>query len=603
MSFARPGLNFFAAPQPGEPQPVPQSYRHWHLTIAGRIATLAMDVQPDAGIFDGYELKLNSYDIGVDMELAHAVRHIRFSQPEVSCVVITSQLDGVFCAGANIGMLACVDHAHKINFCKFTNETRLEMEEASNSSGIKFLAAINGACSGGGYELALACDYIVLIDDRSTAVSLPEVPLLGVLPGTGGLTRLTDKRGVRRDLVDVFATRSEGCRGDEALRWGLVDELVPRSTFDEVVAARAGELARGGRSAQDGQPTSEPVQLPELAPNIVGRNVSLEFVALAALPDKGLAEVLISASDSPHWLLQTALELDAVLCHLRFNEPELGTLVISTAGGPAEAAALRACDRSLTSPANHVELETALLWARTLRRLDLMQRSLFATIEPDSCCVGVLAELALAADRTYMLEGAFVDARPPDSVGLSAKALAATALAAPASGKATASTQASGKATASTQAAIWLTEANLGALTMSNGISRLQSRLWGNPDRFKAAQAAAATGTKIGTEPGTKLNTAAAAELGLVTATPDDLDWDDELRLAIEERASFSGDALTGLEANQRFCGPETMATKIFGRLSAWQNWIFSRPNATGPNGALQRYGSGARPEYDPQRT
>ncbi len=569
MSLTGPVLDFFGDKQP---------YQHWHLDVDAPVATLSLAVKPDGGFFDSHELKLNSYDIGVYVELADAVRRIRFCHADVRCVVITSKLEGVFCAGANIGMLASVDHAHKVNFCKYTNEVLLELEDASANSGIKFLAAVNGACSGGGYELALACDHIVLIDDRSTAVSMPEVPLLGVLPGTGGLTRLTDKRHVRRDLVDVFATRSEGCRGKEALAWGLVDELAVPSKFDEVVAQRASALAAGGEPRlSDGeaaaQSASEAIVLPELdRGDTASRNVSLEFVSLTALPEKSVAELHVSASDSPHWLLQAALELDAVLCHLRFNEPELGTLVISTSAGDGahDPATWQAWDRSITSPANHAELEMALLWARTLRRLDLMPRSIIATIEPQSCCVGVLTELALAADRTYMLDGMLEDA-PADS----------------------ASSDSSPNDPPSNQVAqICLTQANLGSLAMSNGISRLQSRFWGNDDGLAAAQ----------TTVGEALIASDAAELGLVTAIPDDLDWDDELRLAIEERASFSGDALTGLEANSRFCGPETMATKIFGRLSAWQNWIFARPNAAGPNGALQRYGTGARPEYSPER-
>lgn len=598
-----------------------------------------MDVAPDGGVFDGYELKLNSYDIGVDIELADAIRLIRFGHPEVSCVVITGGVDGVFCAGANIGMLASVDHTHKINFCKFTNETRLEIEDASANSGIRFLAAVDGACSGGGYELALACDHIMLIDDRSTAVSLPEVPLLGVLPGTGGLTRLTDKRGVRRDLADVFTTRSEGSRGAEALRWGLVDELAPRSTFEAAVLDRASALAQLARSEVPRRSGSEPVVLPEFSPVFTGGNgdhhsssephssnnsephsnssVSLEFVTLACLPSKCSAELVVRASDEPHWLLQTASELDAVLCHLRFNEPELTTLVIGTCG---DAAALRAWDAVLTNPRNHAERETALLWARTLRRLDLTSRSVFTTVEPGSCCVGVLAELALAADRTYMLDGAFEDPRMADAVGVTARGLAAQELTAQSvttqelTAQSVTSQRPEGAgdtAIGDTTAFLQLTQTNLGAMPMSNGISRLESRLWGNPTTLAAAQATARPDTRT-TEPDTKtttqmapgreLDAAAAAELGLVTSTPDELDWDDELRLAVEERAAFSGDALTALEANHRFCGPETMATKIFGRLSAWQNWIFSRPNAAGPNGALKRYGTGTRPDYDQHR-
>ncbi len=542
-------------------------WRHWTLRVDGSIATLLMYVQPDGGIFDGAELKLNSYDMGVELEFADAVRRIRFEHPEVGCVVIGSGYEGVFCAGANIRALAAATHAHKVNLCKFTNETRLELEEASAGSGLRFLAAVGGACSGGGYELALATDHILLVDDRNTAVSLPEVPLLGVLPGTGGLTRLTDKRHVRRDRADVFATRAEGLRGGVALEWGLVDELAPRTSFDEAVNARAAALTEHSRAvgafASDEPAVLEPL---DISPTPDGSVIG-EFVAMAPDRDRACAEVLISASAHPRWPLRAARELDALLCHLRFNEPELGTVVLLTDGSHAS---VTAHDRALREPANHAERETALLWRRTLSRLDLTARTLIAAVEPGSCFAGVLAEVALAADRTYLLDGEFVDERPDDAVGMAVRALRG-----PQSADAVLPTLA-------------MTEISLGSMPMANGLTRLQSRLWGDDAAIAAARDTV----------GSALDAQAAAEAGLATATPDDLDWDDDLRLAVEERAAFSPDALTAMEANHRFCGPETMATKIFGRLSAWQNWIFIRPNATGPDGALTRYGTGTRPSY-----
>ena len=560
VSIERPDvfLDFFGDHRP---------WRHWELHVDGPVATLTMQVQPDGGIFEGCELKLNSYDMGVELEFADAVRRIRFEHPQVGCVVIASGYDGVFCAGANIGSLAAATHAHKVNLCKFTNETRLELEEASAHSGLRFLAAVGGACSGGGYELALAADHILLVDDRSTAVSLPEVPLLGVLPGTGGLTRLTDKRHVRRDRADVFATKAEGMRGEPALDWGLVDELAPRTGFAEAVRQRAAALAADSRSAGSSA-RDEPVLLTPLgiSPAADGSIVG-EFVTMAPDRERNCAEVLISASASAEWPLRAARELDALLCHLRFNETQLGTIVLLTDGHPADVVAH---DRALSEPANHAERETALLWRRTLSRLDLTARTLIAAIEPGSCFAGVLAELALAADRTYILDGEFVDERPPDAVGSGVGELRGDP------------TGAAGAAT------LQLTELSLGAMPMANGLSRLESRLWG--DEAAIAEARSCVGVP--------LDAAAAADAGLATATPDDLDWDDDLRLAVEERAAFSPDALTAMEANHRFCGPETMATKIFGRLSAWQNWIFIRPNATGPDGALTRYGSGTRPSY-----
>ncbi|MEM7276211.1 MAG: 2,3-epoxybenzoyl-CoA dihydrolase [Actinomycetota bacterium] len=540
-----------AAAAPVTFQREPGSYRHWRLSVEPPLARLSMAVDPEGGLLGDYELKLNSYDIGVDIELADIVRRLRFEHPEVRCVVLDSGISGVFCAGANIRMLAAADHGHKVNFCKFTNETRLEMEEASANSGLRFLAAVNGACSGGGYELAMACDHILLIDDRSSSVSLPEVPLLGVLPGTGGLTRLTDKRHVRRDHADVFATRAEGIQGAEAVRWRLVDEIAPPSTFDEAVTARALALAE----TSDRDVAASPVTLEPLDPVVEADRLTYRHVT-ATLDRAGRSvAVEIRADAAPSWPLRCARELDDLLCHLRFNEPLLGTMTLTTVGDPAD---VLVHDPALAEPDGHAERETALLWARVLSRLDLTARSLIATIAPGSCFVGILAEVALATDRTFMLDGIFEDDDDPLP-----------------------------------PAEIQLTAVNAGPMPMANGLTRLRSRLWGHDDLIEAAEARL----------GERLDAAAAAELELVTSTPDDLDWDDEVRLAIEERASFSADALTGMEANHRFCGPETMATKIFSRLSAWQNWIFIRPNASGPDGALRRYGTGSRPEFDHRRT
>ncbi len=534
----------------------PHEYRHWALTFDESIAHLSMKVDIEGGLLGDYELKLNSYDIGVDIELADAVRRIRFEHPEVRCVVVDSAIEGVFCAGANIRMLAAATHAHKVNFCKFTNETRLEIEEASAESGVRFLAAINGACSGGGYELAMACDHLLLIDDRASAVSLPEVPLLGVLPGTGGLTRLTDKRHVRRDHADVFATKSEGVQGADAVSWNLVDEVAPPSTFIDAVNTRATALA--GTSDRDA--AAEPVILTPLDRTITDDEgdataITYEFVSAALDRSAATAAITVTASDAAHWPLATARELDDLLCHLRFNEPLLGTITLHTRG---DAADVIAHDEALTNPVGHAQRETSLLWKRVLSRLDLSARTLFAIVDPGSCFVGVLAELALAADRSYMLDGIFEDDEDPLPA-----------------------------------AEINLTSISSGPMPMANGLTRLQSRFWGNADALDVARGA--IGSSIVAEK--------ALELGLVTFAPDDLDWDDEVRLAIEERASYSPDALTGMEANHRFAGPETMATKIFSRLSAWQNWIFIRPNASGPDGALRKYGSGSRPTYDRNRT
>ena len=526
----------------------PNDFRHWNLQIAGDVATFQLEVDPAASAFGDYELKLNSYDIGVDIELANAIRHIRFQNPEVKCVVITSALEGTFCAGANIGMLAEANHSHKVNFCKYTNETRLEIEEASQHSGIRFLAAVNGACSGGGYELALACDHIILVDDRSTAVSLPEVPLLGVLPGTGGLTRLTDKRHIRRDRADVFATKAEGAVGREALDWGLVDELAAPTNFVEAVAERAQAL-----TATSSRLAGDPVPLSPLEISISDNSIAYRWVNLTIFDH--YAELNVSVTSDSDWLLQTARELDDVLCRLRFDFPRIGTLVLRTEGRLDDV--LRS-DPELHSPNEHAQLETLLLWKRCLSRMDMTSKTLVAAIEPGSCFAGILLELAFAADRTYILDGQFEEEDNPLP-----------------------------------PAVIQLTATNFGAVPMWNGLSRVESRLWG--DETGIATAADFVDRE--------LDASQAAQLGLVTATPDDLDWGEELRLFIEERSSFSPDALTAMEANHRFCGPETMATKIFARLSAWQNWIFARANASGPKGALQRYGSGSRPDFDNQRT
>ena len=525
----------------------PDKFRHWVFSIDGEIATLTLTVDPAAAIFGTYELKLNSYDIGVDIELANAIRHIRLTHPNVKCVVITSGLEGTFCAGANIRMLAAADHSHKINFCKYTNETRLEIEEASALSGIKFLAAINGACSGGGYELALACDHILLVDDKSTSVSLPEVPLLGVLPGTGGLTRLTDKRHIRRDRADIFAAKAEGISGQEALDWGLVDELATPTNFDETVAHRASELA-----ASTVRVEAEPVHLSPIEVQITEDRIDYRWVKVTLFASHAELKVFVDAD--PEWLLRTALELDDVLCRLRFDYPDIGTLILRTEGSIDHATQM---DSGLFDSTTNGIAEIQLLWKKCLTRLDLTAKTLVAAIEPGSCFVGILFELALAADRIFMLDGRFEDHDSPLPA-----------------------------------ASILLTYTNFGVMPMWNNLSRLNSRFWGDQEALEALSYSNAS-----------ILADQAAQLGLVSVTPDDLDWDDELRLFIEERSSFSADALTAMEANLRFSGPETMATKIFARLSAWQNWVFTRSNASGPLGALQRYGSGSRPEFDNRRT
>ncbi len=536
----------------------PDRYRHWKLSFDGAIATLSMDVQEDAGLSPDYRLKLNSYDLGVDIELADAVQRIRFEHPEVHAVVITSLKERIFCAGANIFMLRGSSHAWKVNFCKFTNETRLAIEDASAHSGLKFVAALNGICAGGGYELALACDEILLVDDGNSAVSLPETPLLAVLPGTGGLTRVVDKRKVRRDLADVFGTVAEGVKGRRAVEWRLVDAVYPTSQFKERVAKRAAELA-----ATSDRPAGGPgIRLSPLAPAVTGDTVEYSRVSLDIDRARRVATLTVKAPDTPQpttpeeilqagdafWPLRAFRELDAALLHLRIDEPLIGTVVVRTDG---DAAAVLAVDQTLLAHADHwLVREIVHFMKRTLKRMDLTARSFFALIEPGSCFAGSLFELALAADRSYMLD----DPERPNAIALSGM--------------------------------------NGGPLRMSNGLTRLETRFLGMPERVAELLGEA--------EP---FDPAAALDAGLVSFAPDELDWDDEVRLAIEARAALSPDALTGMEANLRFAGPETMETKIFARLTAWQNWIFQRPNAVGEKGALTAYGSQARPEFDFNRT
>ncbi len=541
----------------------PDRYRHWVLSIDAPNATLRLDVTPDAGLRDDYELKLNSYDLSVDIELADAVQRLRFEHPEVRAVVVTGGLDKVFCAGANIQMLAGSTHGHKVNFCKFTNETRLGIEDATAHSGQVWIAAVNGTAAGGGYELALACDEIVLVDDRTSAVSLPEVPMLAVLPGTGGLTRLVDKRHVRRDLADVFATRTEGVKGSQALEWGLVDALAARSAFDDVVRERA--RARATDSARPADATA--IALAPLDPTVDDDSIGYTHVTVRIDRELGVADLTVRApavtvttpdelvsAGSAAWLIAAARELDDAVLRLRFNEPDIGTWVLGTTG---EGASVEAAEDVLAAHADHwLVNEVRLHWTRVFKRLDLSARSLVALVRPGSCFTGLLAELLLAADRSFMLDGF-----DPEE--------------------------------ASAPARIRLTAANDGWFPMSNGLSRLATRFAGRADDLEAARALV----------GKDLDAVEAADAGLVTFTPDDLDWDDEVRLTLEERASFSPDALTGMEANLRFAGPETMETKIFARLTAWQNWIFQRPNAVGPEGALRRFGTGSRPAFDRART
>jgi len=539
----------------------PDSYRHWRLSVEGPIATVAMDVTPDAGLSPGYELKLNSYDLSVDIELNDIVERLHFEHPEVKAVVLTGALDKVFCAGANIQMLAAASHVHKVNFCKFTNETRNAIEASGALSGQTWIAAVNGTAAGGGYELALACDEIVLVDDRASTVSLPEVPLLGVLPGTGGLTRLVDKRHVRRDLADAFATKAEGVKGQQALDWGLVDAIAPRSAFLATVRERA--LARV--SASDRPDTGPGIEVVPIDGTWTDHGARYDHVGVDLDRELGSATITVygPANDGPAtgaelstagaeaWVIAAARQLDDAILHLRFDEPELGTWVLRTHGDPDRVAAAEAV---LTEP-HWLTREVRLLWGRTLKRLDVSSRTLVALVEPGSCFAGTLAELVLAADRGLALDGAWERA-------------------------------------ADQPATLRLTAANDGWYPMGNGLTRLETRFWGRPDALGAAR------DLIGDD----LDAQDAVDAELVTAAFDELDWDDEIRLLLEERNSFSPDALTGMEASFRFAGPETIETKIFARLSAWQNWIFQRPNAVGAEGALRRFGSGSRPAYDRRR-
>jgi benzoyl-CoA-dihydrodiol lyase len=557
----------------------PERYRHWRLATEGPVATLTMDVDEQGGIVPGYELKLNSYDLGVDIELYDAVQRLRFEHPEVRAVVITSGKPKIFCAGANIRMLAASPHGWKVNFCKFTNETRNGIEDATAHSGQTYLAALNGTASGGGYELALACEHIMLVDDRSSAVSLPELPLLGVLPGTGGLTRVSDKRHVRRDLADYFSTKAEGVGGKKAVQWRLVDEAVPRPRWDETVAERAGELAARSARPQD----AEGVALTELRKSRGDDAISYDHVEASLDRDANKVDILVKgpqndppatlgeARNAEFWPLAVTRELDDLILDLRTNETELGTWVFRTEGDPAKV--LAHDNLLLTSREGWFANEVLHYLKRTLRRLDVTSRSLIAVIEPGSCFAGSLLELALAADRSFQLAGIFEDSD------------AEPALLVPGGTTPPRPPEAS-------PATVTLGEANLGPLTMSNGLTRLQTRFWGDEVGYEAA-------AKRKNE---ALEAEDAADLGLITFAPDDIDWDEEIRIATEERASFSPDALSGLEANYRFAGPETMETKIFGRLSAWQNWIFNRPNAAGPDGALRRFGTGQRAAFDRKR-
>jgi benzoyl-CoA-dihydrodiol lyase len=541
----------------------PGTYRHWKLVADGPTAELIMDVDESATLFAGYELKLNSYDLGVDIELADALQRLRFEHPSVKVVVLRSGKDRVFCAGANIRMLAGAAHGHKVNFCKFTNETRNGMEDSSEHSGQKFLCAVKGTAAGGGYELALACDRILLADDGNATVSLPELPLLAVLPGTGGLTRVTDKRKVRRDRADAFCTTEEGVKGRRAVAWRLVDRIATSSKFDETITEMTRELAGlSGRPAGETGIVLTPLER-EIDGDIInysvvrveidraGRRATVTLLGPRTAPPADAAG--IKAEGAAFHPLRLARELDDAILHLRFNEPAIGTIVFKSDGDPAR---VLAYDTLMTENESHWLVREILNnWKRVLKRIDVTSRSLVTLIEPGSCFAGTLAEIALASDRAYMLAGHL-----------------------------------SGDNRA--EAAIALSALNFSRYPMSNGLSRLETRFLGEPENVDAAKARV----------GEHLSADDAAGLGLVTESLDEVDWDDEVRIFLEERSSFSADALTGLEANLRFAGPETMETKIFGRLTAWQNWIFQRANAVGPDGALKRYGSGVKGEFDPDR-
>jgi benzoyl-CoA-dihydrodiol lyase len=526
----------------------PDEYRHWRLQLDGEVAWLELDVDEQGGLVPGYELKLNSYDLGVDIELYDATQRLRFEHPEVRVVVVTSAKDKVFCAGANIRMLAASEHHWKVNFCKFTNETRNGMEDATAHSGQTYVAAVNGTCAGGGYEIALACEKILLIDDNSSTVALPEVPLLGVLPGTGGLTRVVDKRRVRKDLADVFATRSDGVKGKTAVDWRLVDELVPRQGFREAVAKRAREIAReSDRTGERG------IELTPLEHRYVDTEVTKDQVTITVKgPENDPGDLHEEGANG--WFLAMTRELDDAILRLRTNEVEAGTWILKTQGDPEK---VLAHEQAVFGAKDWLGNEITQYFKRTLKRLDVTSRTLIALIEPGSCFAGSLLELALAADRQYLLDGPPID------------------------------DEESGE-----RATIRLSEANFGPFPMGNGLTRLQTRFYGDDDHL----------AWLAREKNHELSAAEAVELGLVTDAPDDLDWEDEIRIALEGRASLSPDALTGMEANHRFVGPETIETKIFGRLAAWQNWIFTRPNASGPEGALRRYGTGQKAVFDRKR-
>ncbi|HEY0406574.1 MAG TPA: 2,3-epoxybenzoyl-CoA dihydrolase [Pyrinomonadaceae bacterium] len=536
----------------------PERYRHWRLQIDGPVATLSMDVQEDVTLAEGYKLKLNSYDLGVDIELADAVQRLRFERPEVRVVAVTSLKPRIFCAGANIYMLGTSSHAFKVNFCKFTNETRCAIEDASANSGQRYVAALNGTASGGGYELAIACDEIYLVEDGNSAISLPEVPLLGVLPGTGGLTRLVDKRKVRRDRADVFSTLAEGLKGKRAKEWGLIDDYFPTSKFQEQIAARLRDIAAADGSRND----ARGIRLNPLEVEAMAEGREYKYVSLKLNREKRYADLTVRGpqGDAPatveeieklgdaYWPLRAFRELDDALLHLRMNELEIGLVCLRTEGSVENVLAI---DEMLAAHQdNWLVREITLLMARVLRRLDLTAKSFFALIEPGSCFAGSLLELALSADRTYMLND------PAARIEIAASVL------------------------------------NQGALPMSNGLIRLQSRFLAEPEKV----------SEVFEHQGT-FDTEAAEAAGLVTFAPDDLDWEDEIRVAIEERTSLSPDALTGMEASLRFAGPETLDTKIYGRLTAWQNWIFQRPNAVGPQGALTNYGKPTQAQFDYKRT
>jgi benzoyl-CoA-dihydrodiol lyase len=544
-------------------QTEPSRYRHWRIEVEGDVANLVMDVDAGGGLSDQYELKLNSYDLAVDIELNDAVQRLRFEHPEVKVVVLKSGKDNVFCAGANIRMLGKATHGHKVNFCKFTNETRLGIEDATENSKQIYMCAVNGTAAGGGYELALAADHIMLVDDRRTAVSLPETPLLAVLPGTGGLTRLTDKRKVRRDRADVFCSTEEGIRGAKAIEWRLVDEIVPNSKWNDALAARARELAKRSDRPQD----AKGIKLTPLQRKIEENRISYKHVEVEIDREHGIANVTVRGPSEPvptsvekahalgaaFWPLAMARELEDAILHLRVNEPNIGVILFRTEGDAK--AALAHDEIVLNGNGDWLMREIRHYLKRVLKRIDVTAKSTIALIEPGSCFAGTLAELAFAADRSLMFIGTREgDNRPP--------------------------------------AAIVLGAANFGPYPMGNGLTRLETRFLGEPDSVGRAE------KKIGQA----VEGEEAIKLGLVTLAYDDIDYDDELRVMLEERTSFSPDAMTGMEANLRFAGPETMETKIFGRLTAWQNWIFQRPNSVGEQGALKLYGSGIQPNFDRER-